>query len=417
MRKPARNLLYVVLGFVCVALLVQGVGLQLPGIVRTLAAVSGATVSGATVSSPSSDGSQAEPPGAVMPSAYASERACTASSSIETSFNSTPIAEGNVIWFNSAMRVDGLGSDAATVFLNDSMITFAANGTNYSLPVPAATITFDPAAAAASTSFDAASNRWATIVPGGLSGRAFLSGLAFAVPAGGLPGGISSVTWSAAFSTDTPGVTGDWGWGAAVYTTIGTDYNALAVNPADGGQPSQGATLLSRAENNENGAGQIDSVGKPASLEAFVTGGAGSDGGSNFTGSFVGTRSVTPCAAGASAQPKTNTRTTITLGDRSGAGTNGVLVTTGLAISKTCPPQVAPSTAFQCTFTVQNLDPDNNVINLTTNNTVPFPGGVTSPVLCQQAGVTVTVLTHFGTATAVCAGVIDETSPACSPGG
>ncbi len=53
MRKPARNLLYVVLGFVCVALLVQGVGLKLPGIMRALTAVSGATVS-----SPSSDGSQ-----------------------------------------------------------------------------------------------------------------------------------------------------------------------------------------------------------------------------------------------------------------------------------------------------------------------------------------------------------------------
>src|SRR6266508_4130005 len=310
MRRPARNLLYVVLGFVCVALLVQGVGLKLPGILRALTAVSGATLS-----SPSSDGSQAASPGAVIPSAYASDKACTASSAIETSFNSTPIAEGNFIWFNSSMRVDGLGSDAATIFLNDSMINFAANGTNYSLPVPA----------------------------------------------GGLPGGISSVTWSAAFSTDTPGVTGDWGWGAAVYTTIGTDYNALAVNPADGGQPSQGATLLSRAENNENGAGQMDSVGKPASLEAFVTGGAGSDGGSNFTGSLGAMSEVTPCAAGASAQPRTNTRTTITLSDGSGAGTNGVLVTTGLAISKTCPSVEPPGAAFQCTFFVQNRDPVNTV--------------------------------------------------------
>ena len=167
-------------------------------------------------------------------------------SSIESSFNSTPIAEGNFIWFNSAIHVDGPGSDAATIFLNDSAITFAANGTNYSLAVPAATITFDPAATAASTSFDAASNRWATIVPGGFSGRAFLSGLAFPVPAGGLPGGISSVTWSAAISTDKPGVTAQWGWGAAVYTTFGTDYNALAVNPVGEGQPSQGAKLLSK---------------------------------------------------------------------------------------------------------------------------------------------------------------------------
>ena len=56
MRKPTRNLLYVVLGFVCVALLVQGVGLQLPGILRVLT-----VVSGATLSSPSSD----EEPGRV----------------------------------------------------------------------------------------------------------------------------------------------------------------------------------------------------------------------------------------------------------------------------------------------------------------------------------------------------------------
>src|SRR6266511_1318364 len=298
MRRPARNLLYVVLGFVCVALLVQGVGLQLPKIMRALTAVSGATLS-----SPSSDGSQAASPGATTSAVFMSEKACTALSSIESSFNSTPIADGNFIWFNSAIHVDGLGSDAATIFLNDSAITFAANGTNYSLAVPAATITFDPAATAASTSFDAASNRWATIVPGGLSGRAFLSGLAFPVPAGGLPGGISSVTWSAAITTDATGMTAQWGWGAAVYTTFGTDYNALAVNPVDGGRPSQGAKLLSKGETSETGAGQMDSVGTPASLEAFVIGGAGGDGGIGFRGSsgVMGgvTSAVTPCAAGA----------------------------------------------------------------------------------------------------------------------
>src|SRR6266545_4948071 len=313
MRRPTRNLLYVVLGFVCVALLVQGVGLQLPKIMRALTAVSGATLS-----SPSSEASQAAAsPGAAISAAYASEKACTGSSSIESSFNSTPIGEGSFIWFNSAIRVDGLGSDAATVFLNDSAITFAANGTNYSLAVPAAAITFDPAATAASTSFDAAGNRWATIVPGGLSGRAFLSGLAFPVPAGGLPGGISSVTWSAAISTDKPGVTAQWGWGAAVYTSFGTDYNALAVNPVDGGQPSPGARLLSSKESAENGAGRMDSVGKPASLQAFVTAGAGGDGGTDLTGSGVmrGVMSaLTPCAAGASS----SSRATITLAGNAG---------------------------------------------------------------------------------------------------
>ncbi len=36
MRRPTRNLLYVVLGLVCVALLVQGVGLQIPKVLKVL---------------------------------------------------------------------------------------------------------------------------------------------------------------------------------------------------------------------------------------------------------------------------------------------------------------------------------------------------------------------------------------------
>jgi len=252
------------------------------------------------------------------------ERACTASSAIEASFNSTPIAEGNTIWFNSAIRVDGgLGSEAATIFLNDSTITFSANGSNYSLAVPAAAIAFDPAATAASTSFDAADNRWATIVPAAFANKAFLAGLAFPVPSGGLPGGMSSVTWSGAFSTDTPGVTAHWGWGAAVYTSFVSDYNALAIQPAEEEQPSQGArTLNAKTGDAETGTGQFESVGKLSGLEAFVIGGAGGAGGSNFTGSYGAVSSVTPCTS-AFAQ-RTNSRTTITLATGGDRGTSDI---------------------------------------------------------------------------------------------
>jgi len=45
----------------------------------------------------------------------ASAGACTEMSSIELVFNSMPIAEGNAIWFNSAMNVNGLGPDPALV--------------------------------------------------------------------------------------------------------------------------------------------------------------------------------------------------------------------------------------------------------------------------------------------------------------
>ena len=56
MRRPVRNLLYVVLGFACVALLVQGAGLKLPVIMQALTAVSGAasTAVGAVPASGSS---------------------------------------------------------------------------------------------------------------------------------------------------------------------------------------------------------------------------------------------------------------------------------------------------------------------------------------------------------------------------
>jgi hypothetical protein len=110
---------------------------------------------------------------------------CTASSSNESTLDSTPIAEGNFIWFNSAIRVNGLGSDPARIFLNDSTIASPPTARGYNLPVPGAPITFDPAATSATTTFDEASNRWATTVPSGLAGRAFLSGLAFPVPAEG----------------------------------------------------------------------------------------------------------------------------------------------------------------------------------------------------------------------------------------
>ena len=49
MRRPARNLLYVVLGFVCIALLVQGVGLQIPRVLKILTAVSATAPSSTTV--------------------------------------------------------------------------------------------------------------------------------------------------------------------------------------------------------------------------------------------------------------------------------------------------------------------------------------------------------------------------------
>lgn len=88
----------------------------------------------------------------------------------------------------------------------------------------------------------------------------------------------------------------------------------------------------------------------------------------------------------------------------------------GVAITKTCPgPAPVPSgTMFQCTFTVQNQDSQNSVNTLAVTNTVPFPGGVTTAVPCNQDGVAVTELGPLGSPTDTCTGAVDETAPFCS---
>ena len=102
----------------------------------------------------------------------------------------------------------------------------------------------------------------------------------------------------------------------------------------------------------------------------------------------------------------------------------------GAAITKFCPgpAPVPPGSVFQCTFTIQNLDEANNVINLAVTDTVPFPGGIPFPVPCflldpnsgLPTGSPVTTLAPLGTVdpatgihTDTCGGAISQTAPAC----
>jgi hypothetical protein len=146
--------------------------------------------------------------------------------------------------------------------------------------VPDAKVTFDPAVTTATTTYDAATNTWKTVLPPGGAGNTFLSGLTFPVPAAGLPGGINPVVWSGDFSIDTAGVSVNWLWAAAVYTNFSTDYSALDVKPVDDSH-------LSAYQNS-------DHAGTPEAYKAFVTGGARGGGGSNYTGSLSATASVAP---------------------------------------------------------------------------------------------------------------------------
>src|ERR1043166_6179586 len=130
---------------------------------------------------------------------------------ITSNFNGTPISGGNTIWFSSHMKVNGVGSTPVTLSITQSVITFTSNGQVFNLTTPNARITFDPNATQSVTSFDALSNTLITTVPSSQAGAdPFMTGLAFVVPNGGLPGGINPVSWTATFSSSDPNISGSW---------------------------------------------------------------------------------------------------------------------------------------------------------------------------------------------------------------
>jgi hypothetical protein len=88
--------------------------------------------------------------------------------------------------------------------------------------------------------------------------------------------------------------------------------------------------------------------------------------------------------------------------------------TTGLAVTKSCPPTADPGTSIPCTFSITNQDTQHGVITLAVTNQVPLPGGPITPVDCTQGGSPVTTLGVNGTATDTCTGAATETAPACT---
>jgi len=205
-------------------------------------------------------------------------------SSITSNFNGTPIRAGDFIWFNSALKVQGLGSDPVTVGFTGT-ISFSVNGTLYVVPVPSAIVNFSPDVTVATTVF--CNGQWVTTVPlSGLAGSVFLDGVALQAPTpGGFPGGIHDVTWQGMFFSVTPGLKIQWQWAAAVYrkADFRDDYNALGVKPVD--------------DNSASTYQNSDHAGTPENFRPYVVGGARGGGGSNFTGSYSGTAASVPMPA------------------------------------------------------------------------------------------------------------------------
>jgi hypothetical protein len=204
----------------------------------------------------------------------------SATLTITSNFNGTAIPAGGTIWFNSVIKASGVGQSGATLHLVNSAVDFTTkDGTAYHVGAPDAAITFSPTATGASTSFDPASDTWDTTVPLALGGNTFLSGMALPTPAG-LPGGINPVKWTGTFESATPGLSVNWQWAAAVYSSFSSDYNALGVKPVDSNQASAYK--------------DSDHAGTPEAFRAFVLGGARGGGGSNWTGSYSATVSAQP---------------------------------------------------------------------------------------------------------------------------
>jgi hypothetical protein len=202
-------------------------------------------------------------------------------SSIASNFNGNAIPAGDSIWFNAGFKATGLGAGPVSVHVTNQVISFSAGGTAYNVNVPDSIVNFSAANTTATTTFDAAHDEWITNLPMNWSGNGFLGGATF-VAAGGLPGGINPVTWSGNFATDTAGVQLNWQWGAAVYTNFSSAYSSLDIKPFDS---TNGSAYLNS-----------DHAGTPEAYKSFVIGGARGGGGSNWTGSYSATASVTPAA-------------------------------------------------------------------------------------------------------------------------
>lgn len=205
---------------------------------------------------------------------------CT--NAISSNFNGTAIGGGSYIWFSGVLNVKGLPSGTTEVFVSHSTITFTANGTTYAVKVPDSTVTFSPATTLATTDFTLLPPRlgygWETNLPSsGLAGNDLMTAVHVAVPSAGLPGGIKDVVWSATFSSYTSGLTVQWQWAAAVYSTFSANYNSLGVKPVDDNKASEYKNS--------------DHAGTPENFKEYVVGGATGGGGSNYTGSLSATAS------------------------------------------------------------------------------------------------------------------------------
>jgi hypothetical protein len=214
---------------------------------------------------------------------------CTATATNSSNFNGTFVPAGSFLWFNANFTAHNVPSNGVTIDFTNGNISFTAGGIPYSIPVPNAKITFSSSATCTSTTFDSGSNTWMTTVPISGDDEIFLTGVAWPVPVGGLPGGANPVNFSGTYSSESnaPGLSIQMKWSAAAYSSFTTDYNALQIKA--GHQTGCGQSNGDHAGTPEG----VDNTNTP--WKSFLIGGPRGGGGSNFTGSWSGTLNINIC--------------------------------------------------------------------------------------------------------------------------
>ena len=140
----------------------------------------------------------------------------------------------------------------------DQSIELAVDGTNITLNVPDAYVTFSNGVAATTTVFT--NGQWITIAKPGLCGNTFAAGLAWTVPFNlnnnvgcwrdndrrwgcrddwfRCRRHVNTATWCGRFAVDNPNVVVNWQWSAAVHRSMSCNYNDFGVKPVDDGNNS-----------------------------------------------------------------------------------------------------------------------------------------------------------------------------------
>jgi hypothetical protein len=188
--------------------------------------------------------------------------------------------QGVVLWFNSALRASGFSQgELVYVCVTNQVISWREGGHIESIQVPDAIVAFKPWETTSHTYFGL--GHWDTSAPPGQAANdTFMSGIAVPM-SDGPPANARNVIWTALFTTNTPGITVRWEWGAASYTKFSDDYNALGLAVSD---------IVSGTGKHRT----VDEAGTPVAFKDFAVSSDDDDDDCDDDGSvFTGERSAT----------------------------------------------------------------------------------------------------------------------------